>query len=58
MGRTASDAASEDNFGVSVSVSGDTAIIGAYLDDGSGSVSGSAYVYQELRVAGDARSVD
>ena len=42
---TASDGAAEDWFGVSVSVSGDTAVIGAYLDDDHGSASGSAYVY-------------
>ena len=28
-----------------MSVSGDTAVIGAYLDDDAGSNSGSAYVY-------------
>ena len=39
---TASDAASEDDFGRSVSISGDTAIIGSPLDDDGGSTSGSA----------------
>jgi hypothetical protein len=42
---TASDAAADDWFGNSVSVSGDTAIIGAYVDDDAGSQSGSAYVF-------------
>ncbi|MDB4431615.1 thrombospondin type 3 repeat-containing protein [Pseudomonadales bacterium] len=40
---TASDGAGGDYFGTSVSISGDTAVIGAY--SGSGSGSGSAYVY-------------
>ena len=42
---TASDGASDDNFGFSVAVSGDTAVIGAHLNDDAGSASGSAYVY-------------
>jgi hypothetical protein len=41
----ASDGVEEDNFGFSVSLSGDTAIAGAPLDDGSGDNSGSAYVF-------------
>ena len=41
----ASDAASADQFGFSVSLSGDTAVIGAKLDDDKGSASGSAYVF-------------
>ena len=40
---TASDGAANDQFGVSVSVSGDTLVIGAHLDDDNGSNSGSAY---------------
>lgn len=42
-----SDGESSDNFGVSVSISGDTILIGAYFADGpSGPTdSGSAYVY-------------
>jgi len=39
---TALDAAMDDRFGFSVSVNGDTAIIGAFTDDG---VQGSAYVF-------------
>ncbi|GMV84090.1 MAG: hypothetical protein AMXMBFR7_52740 [Planctomycetota bacterium] len=42
---TASDAAASDLFGHSVSVSGDTALIGAYKDDDGGTDSGSAYVF-------------
>jgi hypothetical protein len=42
----ASDASSGDIFGFSVSVSGDTAIVGAYLDSNSGGANaGSAYVF-------------
>lgn len=41
----ASDADADDFFGWSVSLSQDTAIIGAYGDDEFGSDSGSAYVY-------------
>ena len=48
---TASDGATEDNFGISVSVSGDTAVVGAYVDDIGGSTNqGSAYVF--VRSAG------
>ncbi len=39
---TASDAAAGDHFGYSVSISGDTAVVGAYADD---SGIGSAYVF-------------
>lgn len=42
---TAADGASGDEFGFSVSVSGDTAVVGARLDDDLGSDSGSAYVF-------------
>ncbi|XOF35274.1 MAG: FG-GAP repeat protein [Candidatus Electrothrix sp. YB6] len=41
----AEDGAADDNFGCSVSVSGDTAVIGAPYDDDKGSSSGSAYVF-------------
>ena len=41
----ARDGAASDLFGVSVSVDGDTAVIGARLDDDNGSASGSAYVF-------------
>jgi hypothetical protein len=42
---TASDAAADDQFGISASVYGDTAVIGANGDDDAGIDSGSAYVY-------------
>ncbi len=41
----ASDGEAGDHFGISVSISGDTALVGAYFDDDNGSASGSAYVY-------------
>lgn len=39
------DGASSDVFGWSVAIDGNTAVIGAYLDDVSGENSGSAYVF-------------
>ncbi|MBT6454836.1 MAG: hypothetical protein HOK37_04765 [Gammaproteobacteria bacterium] len=42
---TASDGAENDNFGWSVSVDGDTAIVGAYLHDNAQTDSGAAYIY-------------
>ena len=43
---TASDGAASDNFGYSVAVSGDTAVVGAHNDDTRGGVdAGSAYVF-------------
>ena len=41
----ATDAGSADRFGWSVSLSGDRALVGAYLDDDAGDRSGSAYVF-------------
>ncbi len=42
----ASDAAAGDGFGASVSISGDTVVIGAYTDDHAGGAdAGSAYVF-------------
>jgi hypothetical protein len=41
----ASDGAAGDTFGCSVALSGDTALIGAGLDDDNGNASGSAYVF-------------
>ena len=41
---TASDGAAGDFFGVSVSITGDVAVVGAFRDDDNGSDSGSAYV--------------
>ncbi len=43
---TASDGAAFDRFGISVALSGDTALVGAYLDDvGVNGNQGSAYVF-------------
>ena len=42
---TADDAYYDDWFGISVSVSGNLAIVGAYLDGTGGLLSGSAYVF-------------
>ena len=42
----ASDPAPSDDFGWSVSVSGDTAIVGARLDTAGGTNAGAAYVFQ------------
>ncbi len=46
----ASDAADGDRFGISVGISGETAIVGANGDDDAGPGSGSAYVF--IRSAG------
>jgi len=42
---TASDAAEDDFFGVSVAIDGSTIVVGASGDDDAGSKSGSAYVF-------------
>ena len=42
---TASDGAAYDNFGCSVAISGDYALIGAFQDNDKGERSGSAYVF-------------
>ena len=44
---TAADGAASDYFGLSVSIDGDTAIVGAYNDDDNGEDSGSAYVFED-----------
>jgi len=43
---TASDGAAGYHFGNSVSLSGDTAVVGALTESGSGTNSGAAYVFQ------------
>jgi hypothetical protein len=43
---TASDGAANDEFGSSVAISGDVAIVGAPGNDGDGSAAGSAYVFR------------
>lgn len=42
---TASDAATDDEFGISVAIDGDYAIVGAHKDDDNGAESGSAYIF-------------
>ena len=48
---TASDGMPQDYFGMSVGVSGDTAVIGAHQDDDKGQQSGSAYVFMRSGTA-------
>ena len=64
---TASDADNYDSFGMSVSISGDYAVVGAYADDDAGGQSGSAYIFvrngtawteQQKLTASDAASSD
>jgi len=43
--RIVSDAQADDNFGLSVSISGDYAIVGAYNEDDLGTNSGAAYIF-------------
>lgn len=43
---TAGDGAAGDLFGASVSISGDTAVVGAYGDDDNGAKSGSVHVFE------------
>ena len=43
---TASDAEAGDFFGLSMAVNGDTAVVGALLEDAGGSEAGAAYVFQ------------
>jgi hypothetical protein len=43
---TASDAEAGDNFGISVSVDGTTAVVGAFGEDTAGSGTGAAYVFE------------
>jgi hypothetical protein len=52
---TASDGAAHDYFGYSVSIDGDTVVIGAYMDNAKGSMSGSVYVFTR-DTAGDLTS--
>ena len=47
---TASDAAVYDNFGRTVSISGDTVVVGAYQDDDNGYSSGSAFFLSRICV--------
>ncbi len=47
----ASDGAASDYFGVSVSLSGDTAAVGAHYEDDKGADSGSAYLFARTGTA-------
>ncbi len=42
----ASDGTDGDEFGISISISGNTVVVGAYEDDDAGTGSGSAYVFR------------
>ena len=42
---TASDAAADDKFGISVAIDGDTIVVGAHQNDDDGDSSGAAYVF-------------
>ena len=55
---TALDGAAKDNFGSSVSVSGNTAIVGAWSDDDNGDNSGSAYLFERDESSGNWTQVD
>ena len=44
----ASDGTADDWYGVSVSISGNVAVVGAYRDDDHGTDSGAAYVYRRV----------
>ncbi len=44
---TASDGATGDVFGSSVAISGDTVVVGAYLDDAPAADQGSAYIFNK-----------
>jgi hypothetical protein len=50
---TASDAAADDRFGVSVAISGDTVVVGAWGDADNGTQSGSAYVFERNQTGAD-----
>ncbi len=54
----ASDAAAGDSFGFSVSLSGDTAVVGSRLDDDGGTNSGSAYVFTRTGSSWSEQEVD
>ncbi len=48
----ASDGVGNDNFGYSVAISGDFAIVGSLLDDDKGTNSGSSYMFKRNPVTG------
>jgi uncharacterized repeat protein (TIGR01451 family) len=50
---TASDAGADDQFGMSVAVSGDVIVVGAYGEDTLGTDAGAAYVFQRMKNGAD-----
>ena len=54
---TASDGAASDYFGISVTISGNYAIVGARFDDDNGSASGSAYIFTGTLISPDANTL-
>ena len=50
---TASDAAANQSFGNSVSISADTVVVGAYGDNDNGNVSGAAYIFDRHQGGAD-----
>lgn len=50
---SASDGAPGDYFGISASIDGDYAIVGASYDNANGSLSGSAYIFKRSEIPGD-----
>jgi len=50
---TASDGAADDNFGHEATISGDTIVVGAQLDDDNGNNSGSAYIFERNQGGAD-----
>ena len=55
---TASDGAAFQDFGASVSLSGDRALVGAFIGDDLGGYTGSAYVYENLIIPIELLSFD
>ncbi len=47
------DAEAEDNFGLSIAISGDVAVVGAWQDDDNGADSGAAYIFERNAGAPD-----
>ncbi|MCP4633102.1 MAG: hypothetical protein GY855_09265, partial [candidate division Zixibacteria bacterium] len=54
----ASDSQVNDFFGYSVSISGEYAIVGAYLEDTGGSDAGSAYIFKKNSTTGQFQEVN
>ncbi len=55
---SASDAANSDAFGFSVAITGDTGVVGAIYEDGTGQDRGAAYVFGPAPVGGIAELPD